>query len=258
MVLFLLLLSLSPQALANLNDCKIMYSQIIEELDPNLSKEMNEKWFQFLSYDFLNTHLYMKAGNGDIKGWNRAVFSHLDRIPFRDRGLKKRKPGFTVKEQNELFQRTDQNPVSSICHVSKYDPQGNIGFCFGRATTVHIEALRMGIQKEMIKKIWAVGHMKNDIGDWQYHVATIVRDKVGNWVVIDPIFTNPKSVKEWASELEKMSADNQLQFFISEPGRFAPNHPGNYGKQEFSHPAYNNFFLDLMKQSQKDSKSYRH
>ncbi len=41
-------------------------------------------------------------------------------------------------ELYRLFSKVKNHPVTSLLNIDKYDPQGVIGFCFGRALAVSI------------------------------------------------------------------------------------------------------------------------
>jgi hypothetical protein len=96
-----------------------------------------------------------------------------------------------------------------------------IGFCFGRAMFMHLMFLKMGVQKDSIKKIWAVGPMQTSDGiTWGHHVATIVFSREQGWVVVDTNHANPLPVKDWMAHYKAQNSDGKLKFYITEPEKF--------------------------------------
>lgn len=114
-----------------------------------------------------------------------------------------------------LIQSLNLNPV--IKNDYKYQRPGvKIGYCFGRATIAHLTLSLMGVDKNRIRKIWAVGQM----GTWQFHVATIVPFSDGNWYAIDNIFPEGKEVRSWAHHWEAESTRKNLRIYITEAEKF--------------------------------------
>lgn len=96
-----------------------------------------------------------------------------------------------------------------------------IGFCFGRAMFMHLMLLKMGVQKDSIKKIWAVGPMQTSNGiTWGHHVSTIVYSREQGWVAVDTNHANPLPVKDWMAHYKAQNTDGKLKFYITEPEKF--------------------------------------
>jgi Glutaminase len=185
---------------------------------------------------------------------NEKVIGDLNRWP-QPKGTKDRLPGLNDSQVNALYRKVENNKVASVCSVDKYDPENKgIGFCFGRATTAHIEALRAGIDKDQIRKVWAVGNFKTGMGSWRYHVATIVRGENGNWMAIDPIFGRPLTVEEWYSSMKKYEDPldtRNMRMFTTEAKRFGPMTGNKYSPASLKtgpgpDPDFNSYFRDLM------------
>lgn len=100
-----------------------------------------------------------------------------------------------------------------------YDPQGSIGFCFGRATIAHMEALARKVHPEAIKKIWIAG----DMGFWGHHVATMVYTKRG-WRVLDTNNGKPLTVNAWIAHYWKTNKKDvkEVMVFVTQAGRYGP------------------------------------
>lgn len=98
-------------------------------------------------------------------------------------------------------------------------PGVEIGYCFGRAITSHMHAIRRGVEPQAMKKIWVVGPMR---GNWGHHVAHMIRSDDGSWWVIDNV-TGLVKVDQWISSLKTFKNTNkELMFFVSEASRFGP------------------------------------
>ncbi|MES2801791.1 MAG: protein-glutamine glutaminase family protein [Bdellovibrionota bacterium] len=104
--------------------------------------------------------------------------------------------------------------------MKKYDPSGDIGFCFGRATFIHLMLLKMGLQKNSIRKIWAMGSMNTGEMNWRYHVATMAYTKRKGWLVLDTNHGAAVSLQEWVAAYSKMSTDGKLRFYTSDASKF--------------------------------------
>jgi hypothetical protein len=126
-----------------------------------------------------------------------------------------RAPGITYQQGrlliSKLMQQSDSEGFSQ-----KYDPESNIGFCFGRALRIHLELLRYGVNKDSIKKIFVIGPMKSPGKIWQFHVATVVKDlKSNQWWVLDTNLGVPVSVEDWMKHYERTRTDEIKHWFRS-------------------------------------------
>ena len=100
-----------------------------------------------------------------------------------------------------------------------YDTKGTIGFCFGRATIAHMEAVVRNVNPDAIRKIWIAG----DMGVWGHHVATMIKTEKG-WLVLDTNVGHPISTVEWIAKYMpmKMKNTNDIMVFSTQAGRFSP------------------------------------
>ncbi|MBC7465749.1 MAG: hypothetical protein H7256_07140 [Bdellovibrio sp.] len=178
---------------------------------------------------------------------NREVLTKMNQLLTEDKVGSKRKQNVTFAEASELRDKVANNPVTKFYNSEKYDPKGEIGFCFGRAMAGHLEALSMGIEKDSIRKAFVAGTMERQ-GEgitWQFHVATIVKGTKGSWWVIDPIFNHVMKLEEWYGMMYDMDSSGQLRLFVSEPARFGAISNDWYNKSELMIDFYNNYFKDL-------------
>lgn len=151
------------------------------------------------------------------------------------------------QQANKIYDAVDNHPIASQCQLRRYDPQGNMGFCFGRAMTAHLELLNSGVQKDKIRKLWAVGHFKTGSASWRYHVTTIVQGPDGSWWAIDPIMGSPIEAGAWIRRMKGYDAGGDMVAFTSEAKRFGPSSPEKYSRNELNHSGYNDYFNDLLK-----------
>ena len=166
----------------------------------------------------------------------------------------------TLDFAEELIRSIDEHPVVSSFAYSKYDPEDRgIGFCFGRAAYAHIALMEMGVNKDAVKKAWAVGHMKNGGNNWGWHVTTLVLAKNGQWVAIDNVPGGQVlEVSEWIKYFKRWSTDQKLRLYISNPKKFTPS-PGTYERNSLGldtdkdNDWYNGYFKDLMKWFRKNN-----
>jgi hypothetical protein len=109
----------------------------------------------------------------------------------------------------EIYQKTATHPVTSIQSLSHYDPNGFIGFCFGRALTVHLLARSYGLSAPKIQKLFAIGDLKSSTdlqGNWRFHVVTVLPSSNGDWYALDPIFYVknrgiPQTLSQWIQDI---------------------------------------------------------
>jgi hypothetical protein len=153
----------------------------------------------------------------------------------------------------QVYDAMSNHEVASVSQLKKYDPDGRTGFCFGRATSVHMELLARGVQKESIRKVWAIGEMDTGEGfKWGHHVATAVQADEGGWWVIDTSGFGLKSLPDWLAEMNKYSANQSIRLVVTSPSRFGPKMDAAYSRGEFGldmelkDDFYKGFFKDLM------------
>jgi hypothetical protein len=167
-----------------------------------------------------------------------------------------RNPTLTMAQAEELYDWLDNHEVAAQTMLWKYDPKKNIGFCFGRAFTIHMELLapKVKLQRSSVQKIWAVGPMH---GGWGHHVATMGKADTGGFIVIDPVMGRPVTPQEWIarmqSQFEMSPSVNPVMFFVTKPERFGPASSAKYSQLDLFGPGrdrlkdiYHGYFMDVL------------
>ena len=150
----------------------------------------------------------------------------------------------SFEQAKKILDLSKQHAVVGPEALSTYDPQGNFGFCFGRACYFHLDLLSKKISKESIKKVWMVGPMVTNDVTWQFHVATAVRTAKNKWLVLDHEFESPITIEEWYNFWKKTSPDGRVKLYITEPQRFGAS-AGKYSNYAFKNQ-YNYYFRDIL------------
>lgn len=156
----------------------------------------------------------------EIAAMNEKTMAELD-VEIPDKTSSKQKNSISVATAEFLRKQILENPVVNPAS-SKYDQRDvSIGYCFGRATFVHLMLLKMGVQKESIQKIWAVGPMKAGGIMWQFHVATMAYTETQGWTVIDTNHYRPMPVREWVAHYNSQAESGKIRFYATDAGKFA-------------------------------------
>ncbi len=155
---------------------------------------------------------------------------------------------FTRTSAEEVRRSILSHPVVGDEALIKYDPHRKIGFCFGRATYVHLELLRRGVPPQNIGKIFAIGKLYNGYSGWDYHVSTVVKINTDEWIAIDGLAPSTLSIPEWMEVVSRWSADPTEippRFYFTDAVKFQPT-PGAYDKDRLGLPIYKGYFSDLI------------
>jgi hypothetical protein len=175
-----------------------------------------------------------------IGSLNAALFAGLD-------------PNLAVgkdfsKLADDVLTQVQKNPVANLEATQNYDPSGQVGFCFGRALLVHHQLLKAGVKQEDIAKIFAAGQLRVAQRIWNFHVAVMVRDAKHGFLVIDPLYEKPLSLKAWTELTEGYDIKGTLsraRFYISDPRRFLPS--GElYAVDQFENKYLKSYFDQLV------------
>ncbi len=137
----------------------------------------------------------------------------------------------TSLERQKIFELASQNPVASLEVESKYDPTGEIGFCFGRAMAVHLIARNLGVETTSIRKLFVIGKLQQyEETPWRFHVTTIVLGQDHRWYAIDPIMTPPLShglpqpMHEWMRVVqETWDKEHKARFYVTSSNAVLPD-----------------------------------
>lgn len=170
------------------------------------------------------------------------------------------KEGKTTIDKNEaleIYEAVTRHPIARLLNYKTYDKKRNIGFCFGRAMTAHLEARARKIHNDSIRKVFVVGDMKALMGDitWSFHVATAIKDKKGGWWVIDPFFGKVVKLEQWYEKMYKQDTKGTLRLYVTEASRFNAGKSLHYNKADLYDDFYNDYFNDLLTYYQKKAKN---
>ena len=168
--------------------------------------------------------------------------------------------GLTESERNDIYWNIIWNPVASPSNLNLYDPEKKLGFCFGRAMAVHLEALYLGLAPDKIKKLWIFGQLKSKKENWRYHVTTVVRGTDGKDYAIDPILDGPMEKHAWIDLVKKKydRVSHDADFYETTPyhiyyseglGSWFGYNDGTwtaYNTSELFDKSYHYYFTDLL------------
>ena len=173
---------------------------------------------------------------------NGEVFAELAKWSARTNS---RTQEIDMQQANEIMRASMDNYVAGKKSVKTYDPEGNIGFCFGRAMWMHLELLKRGFDKKSVFKAFVVGQQEYEGVFWQFHVATIVKSKGGGFLVLDPEFMMVTRLEDWFQHNLRLSTDKKLRLYVTDPAKFGAS-AEKYSKDALNDDWYNNYFRDMM------------
>ncbi len=142
----------------------------------------------------------------------------LSKLPHKVEAIPGKMDTVTSKDSQIIYDAMEESEVNKNHYC--YDTKGTIGFCFGRATIAHMEAIARNIHPDSVKKIWIAGDMK----EWGHHVATMIFTDKG-WMVLDTNIGKPVTVDFWLNyykPFKNPKADKEVMAFITQAGRFGP------------------------------------
>lgn len=221
-------------------------TSIANELSNSNNQNQAEDW---LSQNLLKRQQYLREANtiDELLAMEQKELSKLTKLASPEAS-----DAITLKQANKLLKSISPHPIVGDIAYDYYNRAGReIGFCFGRATYVHLALLRMGVKKDAIKKIWTVGQTGGEV-NWIYHVATAVRTTDGNWTVIDNFVNRLVTAQEWATMMRTMTVDGKKATFITDAKKFGPK-TGAYSRVQLGlelsrdKDFYQNYFVDLFK-----------
>lgn len=144
------------------------------------------------------------------------------------------KEGLNSAEVQKLFDFVAFNPIAKISdeNSAKYDPDGIMGYCFGRAMAAHLIARsQFSLQSPSIRKVFMVGDLQgeSDPRKWRFHVTTVVKglndqgEKSG-WFAIDPIQEGPLPLKTWIDQTQSIwDAEKKAKLYWVENSVILPD-----------------------------------
>ncbi len=193
--------------------------------------------------NFIEIHEYLK-NNYNIRSFKRINKNTLKELEHVDtKSSANRLEKININQIKKIYSAVSLNKVASLNAIDKYDPRGDIGYCFGRATAAHLQLLSSGVSKNSIRKVWAIGTFDAGNNTWRYHVSTIVKGDNNKWYTIDPIFDEPLELSEWIKEMQKYNlATKDMIILSTEAKKFAPG-TGGYSKSHLN--SFKEYFDDL-------------
>lgn len=195
-------------------------------------------------YDDYNSLASQDVDPSEIEKVNLKALQEINSLQTESRP--NRLKSINYEQAKTVLQSLNMNPITGPRGIFTYDPEMRIGFCFGRALFVHLELLRRGVSKDSIKKVFAVGPMKNRAGNWQFHVTTLVRGPQENWLAIDNYLNRIVTLEQWMDEMRTFSTDKKLRFYLTEPNKIGPSGwEYNVKPGGLFDPGYNGYFRDL-------------
>ena len=155
----------------------------------------------------------------DLTDQTAANFSrYLKNWPAKHSGL-------NFEQREMLFEGVIRHPVASFEAMPKYDPEGFIGFCFGRAMAVHLLARSMGLESKSIRKVFVIGALKQGgVVIWRFHVTTIVLGTDKKWYAIDPNLGAPYLLDHWMQKVRQIyDQEARANFYITSADAVVPD-----------------------------------
>ncbi len=187
----------------------------------------------------------------EIHSRNLTLVKKLNQYRPTKRSTRAAKISFSQTQQ--LWQVMKFHPVVSPEQAHKYEPVDiRIGYCFGRAMYAHLMLLKLGLQKESILKVWAIGKAKTPEVTWDFHVATLTYTPEQGWIAIDPYFGHAMPAVQWMQNMSAMNINKRMRFYVTSPQKFSMGvgkyNPGQLGLNlEAEKDWYRNYFVHLLK-----------
>lgn len=143
-----------------------------------------------------------------------------------------------------IIDAVEANPVTSSQAVYDFEDGSQIGFCFGRALVIHHMLLKAGVKQEDMRKVFAVGELMFSNQMWNFHVAVMLRDAGGAWMVVDPLQQSPMPLSEWSAAVSSYDIKNpfpRVRYYIADVRKFVPG-GGIYNREALAHVSLSAYF----------------
>ena len=115
---------------------------------------------------------------------------------------------------------------------------------------MHLYAQKMGLAKDRIRKVFAVGKLRSGTTSWRYHVTTAIRDGAGLWWAVDPIAGRPMKIEDWYAAIrEKYDPQLSMRLFSTPARQISPNLDSQLGRGSQSRcfdPPTSEFYEELI------------
>jgi len=207
--------------------------------------------YSFIEQARLDENLYLLAQSlrPMRRSHNRAVLEALEQPVGGD--AQGRVVNIDRAEADRIYQAVATHPVAGNEAASAYDPNSELGLCFGRALAVQLEALKSRIHNKAILKIWYVSvdedgrpGLEARGKHYKFHVATLLHASDGGWWAIDPLLGGPLKAPEWVRRMEGFDNGGNGVVFVSNGAR--PSAREGRMRTLMEVPRYQAFFDDLL------------
>lgn len=215
---------------------------------PAMRLEYPDRLLDFYRYEVQSLH------RKDVAKLNEQTLRELELD--RPLGTPHRATSISFRDAWSVLESVKRHPVLSPEGRKAYEHEDrDIGYCFGRATYFHLLLLRMGLQKDSIRKVWIVGPTKNSAHSdviWDYHVATIAYTTEKGWVTLDTNETKPEPVKDWLASYYRKSLDGKSRFYVTKASKLSID-LGDYDRIQLGLNSsrdmdwFKGYFVDLMR-----------
>jgi len=243
----------------------VIFTVVLSPVWAAAMTDQSQSWiWQKQKSDVNLFHVYQDEINQlsqhDLDTLNQQVLTYVQSDQNRPADMNYRKYYSPVDQFQKIMNVVKYHPVVGL-DVEKYERgSSSLGYCFGRATYLHLLFLKMGLQKNSIQKIWVLGRILNDRGNgyWQFHVATMVYTQFQGWVVLDVNIGKPLSVPDWILFYLKNNLNEKIRFYITDANKFGPS-VGRYDRVQLGLDStremdwYNHYFKDMIYSFKRES-----
>ncbi|MAF77824.1 MAG: hypothetical protein CME60_06645 [Halobacteriovoraceae bacterium] len=235
----------SPREMSSWNSCYESLDQVLSlhrYPNPNFIQNLEQvNQLRDLDHFYGNESMFSwqaRLSNQEIKEMNQKVIDLLSKeeIPSGVRTFDQPTIDEISRDQAEtLFQDMKNSPC--VRNLNRYQRDDvTIGYCFGKATLVHMTSLIRGVNPHSIKKIWIVGETT---GWWGHHVAGMVKGENGKWWVMDKDAGELVDHETWIHLFSRLKKNKDLMIFVTDPERFGPANNVQYNTFDlFNVPAH--------------------
>jgi len=151
----------------------------------------------------------------------RALYSEIVRGKAALQGL-------AAEQRQQLWDAVFRHPVAGLDDekkLKKYDPQGVIGFCFGRSMAAHLLARKLGLAEDSVRNLFVIGDLREGADpEWRFHVTALVKGEDGAWYAIDPIMEGPMTSSAWMAAVRNTwDKGRKAKFYMTPASTILPD-----------------------------------
>lgn len=210
-------------------------------------------------YDYYLNEIQFLS-NEQVQKLNQELLQALDQYTPWPSGT--RAQGISWKQAQKMVSLVGDHSVLGTRSEDMYlRPGEQMGYCFGRAMYLHLLALKLGVQKDSIKKIWAVGPMSSGVNGvlWGYHVGLLVYSHEG-WLVLDANQLQVVKIENWVQKFSELSVDQRIRFYVTEAEKFGL-YAGKYSRfllgldLSKEEDWFRHYFVDMLEATRRETLS---